>query len=60
MWQISFHIEQSRRRREIFHNFRKEIISHFAVRRNISLKKLADLRKGSESLMANKICPAGK
>ena len=35
---ILFHIDQSRRRREIFHNFRKEIISHFAVRQNISLK----------------------
>ena len=30
--QISFHIERS----EIFHNFRKEIISHFAARQNIS------------------------
>ena len=27
---ILFHIDQSRRRREIFHNFRKEIISHSA------------------------------
>ena len=27
---ILFHIVQSRRRREIFHNFRKEIISHSA------------------------------
>ena len=27
---ILFHINQSRRRREIFHNFRKEIISHSA------------------------------
>ncbi|MBQ7300291.1 MAG: hypothetical protein IJW77_10660, partial [Clostridia bacterium] len=35
---ILFHIDQSRRRREIFHNFRQEIISHFAVRQNISLK----------------------
>ena len=25
---ILFHIDRSRRRREIFHNFRKEIISH--------------------------------
>ena len=35
---ILFHIDQSRRRREIFHNFRKEIISHSATP-NISLEK---------------------
>ena len=34
-WRISFHIEQS----EIFHNFRKEIISHSATP-NISLKSV--------------------
>ena len=40
---ILFHIEQSRRRREIFHNFRKEFISHFAARQNISFEKLINL-----------------
>ena len=39
---ILFHIDQSRRRREIFHNFRKEIISHSATP-NISLEKISDL-----------------
>jgi hypothetical protein len=39
---ISFHIEQSRRRREIFHNFRKKIISH-SPQVNISLEKRVDL-----------------
>ena len=37
--QISFHIEQSRRRREIFHNFRRKIISH-SPQVNISLNKI--------------------
>ena len=36
---ILFHIDQSRRRREIFHNFRREIISHSAQARIFHLKK---------------------
>ena len=39
---ISFHIEQSRRRREIFHNSRRELF-HIRRKPNISLEKITNL-----------------
>ena len=56
---ISFHIEQSRRRREIFHNFRKKIISHSASP-NISLERIMKLwynnaKKGGGCMAESKL-----